>query len=191
MVMLHGYGSNGDDLASLVPFFENILPDTYFYSPDGIEPCELGLYGYQWFSLYDRSTSSIAKELGTKSHLVADMIKDKAKELGLGEENIILFGFSQGTMLALYLSLSSKVPYKAVLGFSGRLFLPDQIGNKTTPICLVHGLEDDVVPPKSLEEAKNELQKIGVKVETLSVEYLAHSIDLKGLQFAIDFIKLL
>ena len=37
MVMLHGYGSNGDDLASLVPFFEPILPDTEFYSPDGIE----------------------------------------------------------------------------------------------------------------------------------------------------------
>ena len=105
MVMLHGYGSNGDDLKSLAPFFETILPDTYFYSPDGIEPCELRVYGFQWFSLFDRSEEAIWNQLNQKAEIVREMIAKKAEELEVSAENIILLGFSQGTMLSIYLSL--------------------------------------------------------------------------------------
>jgi phospholipase/carboxylesterase len=189
MVMLHGYGSNGDDLASLVPFFEPILHDTEFYSPDGIEACEMGIYGFQWFSLYDRSDDAISKELEAKSEKVRQMIKSKAESLGLTEKDVILLGFSQGTMLSLYLLLSSKVPYKAVIGFSGKLFIPKKVVPASTPVCLIHGKEDDIVPFESIKYAKNQFQKLGVKVEVLEVPNLGHSIDMSGLKFAVDFIK--
>lgn len=189
MVMLHGYGSNGDDLASLAPFFEPILPDTEFYSPDGIEACELGVYGFQWFSLYDRSDSAISKELAAKSEKVREMIKNKAESLGLTEKDVILLGFSQGTMLSLYLSLSSSVPYKAVIGFSGRLFVPSIVKNSSTPTCLVHGKDDDIVPFESIEEAKEQLEKLGIKTNVLEVPNLGHSIDLTGLKFAVSFLS--
>jgi phospholipase/carboxylesterase len=189
MVMLHGYGSNGDDLASLIPFFEPILPDTEFYSPDGIEACELGVYGYQWFSLYDRSDNAIQKELESKAEKAREMIKNKAESLGLKEEDVILLGFSQGTMLSLYLSLSSKVGYKAVIGFSGRLFTPKEIENISTPICLIHGEEDDVVPFSSILDAKKALEALGAKVNALEIPNLGHSIDLTGLKFAVGFLQ--
>ena len=189
MVMLHGYGSNGDDLASLAPFFEPILPDTEFYSPDGIEACEMGVYGFQWFSLYDRSDKAIALELEKKADQVRQMIKNKAESLGLTEKNVILLGFSQGTMLGIYLSLSSAVPYKAVIGFSGRLFAPKEVKNTTTPICLIHGQEDEVVPFDSILLAKEQLKKLGSKIEILEVPNLGHSIDMSGLKFAVEFVK--
>jgi phospholipase/carboxylesterase len=189
MVMLHGYGSNGDDLKSLAPFFETILPDTYFYSPDGIEPCELGVYGFQWFSLFDRSDEAIAKELAAKAGVVREMIAKKAKDLEIENKNIILLGFSQGTMLGIYLSLSTELPYKAVVAYSGRLFVPREIKNTKTPICLIHGKMDEIVPFESLIDAKERLGKFGVKTNTLGIENLSHSIDMEGIKFAVDFLK--
>jgi len=189
MVMLHGYGSNGDDLSSLAPFFEALLPDTYFYSPDGIEPCELGVYGFQWFSLLDRSREAIFKEISSKSKIVDDMIKSKAQELEINRENTILLGFSQGTMLALYLSLIADNPYKGVIGYSGRLFIPTKTGNAKTPICLVHGKCDDVVPYDCLSEARVGLKNLGIEAKTLGIENLAHSIDMEGIRFATEFLK--
>lgn len=189
MIMLHGYGSNGDDLASLAPFFEKYLPDTYFYSPDGIEQCEMGAFGYQWFSLMDRSDEAISRELHEKGAKIKTLIDVKMQELNIEPENTILLGFSQGTMLSLYLSLMSEQSYKAVIGFSGRLFLPKDVQNTQTPICLIHGKEDDVVPYSSLDLAKGQLERLGVaKLETLGINNLAHSIDMDGIRFAVEFL---
>lgn len=189
MVMLHGYGSNGDDLSSLAQFFEGIYPDTYFYSPDGIEACELGVYGFQWFSLFDRSEDAIFRELNNKAEPVREMIAKKAKDLEIEEENIILLGFSQGTMLSIYLSLSSQNPYKAVVGYSGRLFVPREVKNTQTPICLIHGKMDDVVPYESILHAEEGLKDLGVKTKILAIDNLAHSIDMEGIKFAVEFLK--
>lgn len=189
MVMLHGYGSNGDDLKSLAPFFETILPDTYFYSPNGIEPCELGVYGFQWFSLLDRSEEAIWNELNQKAEIVSEMIAKKAEELEISADNIILLGFSQGTMLSIYLSLSSQIPYKAAVGYSGRLFVPREVHNTQTPICLIHGKMDDVVPFECLGHAKEGLEKLGINAKILGIENLAHSIDMEGIKFAVKFLK--
>jgi len=189
VVLLHGLGSNGDDLFSLVPYLAPQLPDTYFYAPDGIENCDMVPFGYQWFSLADRSTSKLLSEFARTTPIISRMIEDKAKSLGLSLNDVILFGFSQGTMVSLYMSLVSEVPYKAVIGFSGRLFLPTKINNIKTPICLVHGAEDEVVPVESLLHAKVELEKLGIEIADLTVPNLVHSIDMRGLEFAIKFLN--
>ncbi|MEY3197279.1 MAG: hypothetical protein RLZZ59_650 [Pseudomonadota bacterium] len=191
MVMLHGLGSNGDDLFSLVPYFASHMPDAHFFSPDGIEVCDMFGYGYQWFSLQDRSHESITKELERVAPLISQMIEEKAMSLGLTKKDVILLGFSQGTMVSLYLALTSNAPYKAVLGFSGRLFMPNNVTNTKTPICLVHGAEDFVVPSESLGEATSALSKLEIKVSDLMVPDLVHSIDMNGIKFALEFVNFL
>lgn len=188
MVLLHGLGSNGDDLFSLVPYLAPKLPDTHFFAPDGIESCDMFPAGYQWFSLQDRSHDKIASELARAYPIVSKMIEEKAESLGLTKQNVILFGFSQGTMLSLFMSLSSDESYKAVIGFSGRLYMPEKVQNHKTPICLVHGAEDEVVPIESLAHAKENLEKIGIKIHDLTVPNLVHSIDMMGLEFAMKFL---
>ena len=51
VILLHGYGSNGQDLISLAPEWAGDMPDTLFISPDAPFPCEMGGFGFQWFSL--------------------------------------------------------------------------------------------------------------------------------------------
>src|ERR1700742_2905864 len=56
VVFLHGYGSNGDDLISLAPYWADLLPDAAFISPHAPFPCEVNpLGGFQWFGFENRS----------------------------------------------------------------------------------------------------------------------------------------
>lgn len=189
IVLMHGLGSNGEDLESLIPFLEPYLPNTEFFSPNGIEPCDLFPFGFQWFSLQDRDEKIMLKELERTSGAIRSMIESKAKSLSIDLSNVILMGFSQGTMTSLYLALTSNIAYKAVIGFSGSLIMPNNITQKNTPICLIHGAEDDVVPASAMELARNKLANEGIEAKTHLYHDLAHSIDLRGLKTAIAFIK--
>lgn len=189
MILLHGLGSNGDDLFSLVPFLQRELPDTHFFAPDGIEACDMGSFGYQWFSLQDRDESVLLKEIERNSDAIHKMIRDKASELGLKVEDVILLGFSQGTMTSLYLTLSRGINFKAVIGFSGALIKPLNPIVSKTPICLIHGEEDSVVPHGSFEKARRVLRDLKMEAESLSIPYLDHSIDMSGLKKAVEFIR--
>jgi phospholipase/carboxylesterase len=51
IVLLHGYGSNGEDLISLAPYWAKTLPDAQFVSPNAPEPVPGYPGGYQWFPI--------------------------------------------------------------------------------------------------------------------------------------------
>ncbi len=189
VVLLHGLGSDGQDLIALAPYFAPEFPDYHFYSPNGIEKCDMSPFGYQWFSLKNRDPHAIIKELERVSPIVLDMIENKLNELKLTYEDLIIIGFSQGTMLALYMAHANDIKIGSVIGFSGAFLPPEVIRNNGTPICLIHGTADEVVAFSSMEHSKDRLEKIGVNVETYASTNLGHSIDLRGLKFASDFIK--
>lgn len=187
MILLHGLGSNGDDLFSLTPYLKDHLPHTHFYSPDAIEECDMASFGYQWFSLQDRNPTKVQSELERVSPVIDSLIEQQSKKLNLSSENVILCGFSQGSMVSVYLSLQKK--YKAVLAFSGAVIAPKDITNTYTPICLIHGMEDDVVDYSNMDIGYDLLKNLGVDVEKYARPNLRHSIDMEGITRAIEFIK--
>lgn len=189
LVFLHGVGSDGHDLISLVPFLEGDLQDCHFISPHGIEAFDSAPFGRQWFSLADRNIANLKKGLEKASRALSAIISEKQKSLGLENEDTILFGFSQGAMAAIYLTLSAEKPFYATVACSGISVEPEKISNKDTPIFLVHGEEDEVVDVSYLEEAKKSLAGKGIPVKAFRVKNLAHSIDYEVLEKAVYFIK--
>jgi len=189
MILLHGVGSNGDDLFSLAPYFAQSLTDTHFFSPDGIESCDMVPFGYQWFSFRDRSNNAIISELERVAPIIDAMIEKKQNELSLKSEDVILCGFSQGSMVSMYLALSSAKTYKAIIAFSGALILPKIVHKTSSPICLIHGMEDEVVPYANMDAAYKQIQDLGMTVEAFARPNLAHSIDIEGLKKAAAFIQ--
>jgi len=190
IVFLHGLGSDGDDLISVVPYIQPALPECYFISPHGVYPYDMGPYGRQWFSLRTREPHIIYKELEQAIPKIIEIIQAKLDELNLTLQDTFLVGFSQGTMTALYLALSSTESFAAVIGFSGALILPQNIKQTTTPICLIHGQMDEVVTFENLNIAEKKLKELGIPiVETFAIPQLGHSIDMNGLKYATDFIR--
>ncbi len=190
MIMLHGLGSNGEDLISLVPFLQQDLPDYYFTSPDAIEAYDMAPFGKQWFSLQNRDPAIIMRHVSNNRETIEDLILQKQQELSLTNKDTILLGFSQGTMIASYLTLNAKEPFLAMIGFSGRM-LPTYVEkvNKNTPICLIHGLKDDVVSADESEKFAHYCQERNIPCEIKMIPNLRHSIDHQALEFALNFLK--
>ncbi len=189
VVMLHGVGSNGDDLIGLVPYLYEVMPTCHFISPHGIEAYDMAPFGRQWFSLKDRTSNTISRLINNSTPLVSNLIEEKQKKLSLTNKDTILIGFSQGAMMGLYLTLTAKDPYAAIISFSGRLIPPLTLTNKQTPVCLIHGKEDEVLSYEELEIAADYLIKNNINHKKLIVNNLTHSIDNKGLEFAINFLQ--
>ena len=169
VILLHGLGSNGQDLISLAPYFAQKLPDTAFISPDAPFACDMVPAGYpnsfQWFSLQDRDPDKILSGIKTAAPLLEAYVTEQIAKYNVTAAQCALVGFSQGTMMSLYAAPRYKQALAGVLGYSGALFMGDQteIANKP-PIHLIHGEADDVVPVAAFNEAKTTLTTHNFKV---------------------------
>jgi len=189
VILMHGVGSNGDDLISLAPMMEPALPDTQFLSPNAIEPFDQAPFGYQWFSLRDRSHSTRMAGVQHAAPIVNAYIDEVKARFNVADKDIALVGFSQGTMTALFAGLRRETPLAGIVGFSGMLVDDGSLPESKTPVCLIHGEWDEVLPFAALAHAKELLQQKHISVETHARPNLGHSIDGEGLEAAMLFLR--
>ncbi len=193
VVFLHGYGANGTDLIGLAEPLCEHLPGTVFRAPDAPEMCGGNPFGYQWFPIpgMDESTpsQSITSFLQSREDLHAYLDRVIADE-GLPAGRVVLFGFSQGTMMALPVAAERKEQLGGVVGFSGRIVGPTQIaeGKSRPPVLLVHGDRDELVPFAALPHAVQVLTAAGFPVQAHVMKGTAHGISQDGLVAALDFL---
>jgi phospholipase/carboxylesterase len=185
VVVLHGLGADGQDLIELAPHWARALPDAAFVAPDAPDPCDMGPYGRQWFSLQDRQPARMAAGARAARPVLDAFLDAELARLSLPGSALVLAGFSQGCMMALYAGLRRAVPPAAILGYSGALVAPETLAAEMTgrpPVLLVHGEADDVVPVTASRAAESALRAAGVPVEALYRPGLAHSIDILGIE---------
>lgn len=193
VVLLHGYGSNGQDLISLAPYFQAGVPDALFISPDAPFPCGIGGGGFEWFPLEQRTPDKYL-EGAQMAHPILDAYLDRLlEEYGLTDANMALVGFSQGTMMSLYSGLRRASPLAGVLGYSGALIGEDSLpeAQNKPPICLIHGESDSVVPVTAYHHAKANLEEKGYEVSGHTSAYLEHSIDEQGIESGANFLSII
>jgi phospholipase/carboxylesterase len=192
VILLHGLGADGNDLIGLAPHWAPLLPTAEFLSPNAPFPCDMAPYGYQWFSAQDRSPTAVLAGVRAAAPLLQAFIDDALAERGLDDADLALVGFSQGTMMSLFVGLRRAKPVAGIVGFSGRLLAPELLAEelRSRPrMLLVHGTDDPLVPYESLAIAEAALEGAGIPVETLTCEGIGHSIDENGLRRAGSFLK--
>ena len=191
VILLHGIGADAFDLIPLAKYWALTLKKTKFYSLHAPYPCKLTPFGKQWFDLEDRDQTRILKEIELVKPMIITFLKKKLKDYNLHYKDLILVGFSQGTMVALNLTLTMKEEVRGVLGYSGGVILTKsgkiEIISKPN-ICLVHGKNDEVVPKKMMETTKIILKDNNIDVDTHLIENLGHSIDQNGLEIGQNFL---
>jgi phospholipase/carboxylesterase len=192
VILLHGLGADGNDLIGLASYWARLLPDAEFLSPNAPFPCDMAPYGYQWFSSQDRSPEAVLGGVRAAAPILDAFIDEALEERGLGSGELALVGFSQGTMMSLFVGLRRAEPVAGIVGFSGRLLAPELLASELRsrpPILLVHGTEDPLVPYSSLAAAETTLKAAGVPVETVTSFGIGHSIDDQGLRRGGEFLK--
>lgn len=191
VILLHGYGSNGEDLMGLVPYWRASLPDTVFLSPNAPEICPGAPGGYQWWSLADFGRESRAAGVRKAAPLVNAFIDMHREAYGLPNSKVALVGFSQGTMMALHVAPRRPEVLAGVVGYSGMLADPEalQAEVKTKPpLLLIHGDADPMVPFTAMGQAEAEFKGLGFEIATHASRGLGHSIDEAGLRLGGDFL---
>jgi phospholipase/carboxylesterase len=192
VILLHGLGADGDDLIGLAPYWAPLLPDAEFLSPNAPFPCDMAPYGYQWFSAQDRSPPAVLAGVRAAAPMLDAFIDEALAARGLSEAELALVGFSQGTMMSLFVGLRRNNPVCGILGYSGRLLAPELLAEEMRArprVLLVHGNADPLVPYESLAAAETALTAAGVPVETMTRPGLGHAIDEEGLRRGGHFLR--
>ena len=188
VVLVHGYGADGQDLLGLANHWQSLLPTVAFAAPNA--PTRVpGSAGYQWFPISRIDPHEMQKGVEVAGPQLDEYLDGELARLGLPPENLALAGFSQGTMLSLHVGLRRKVRPAAIVGFSGLLAgLPPP--GEIPPILLTPGESDQVIPPQAMFLAAAQLGAAGARVQWHLAHGMGHGIDPEGLAIAGEFLDL-
>ena len=194
IVLLHGYGADGNDLIGLAEPLAGILPDTRFLAPNAPQRCAVNPMGYQWFPIpwIDGSSEAAMAEGFRDAAVTLDSwLNETFEREGIAPGRTALVGFSQGTMMSLHVGPRRAETLAGIVGFSGR-YVPagpesGPVRNRP-PVALANGDQDEVMPGAALEEARAALAADGFDVRAQASRGVGHGIAPDGLQFAARFL---
>ncbi len=192
VIFVHGYGADGKDLIGLAPYFARHLPDAAFVAPNGPQRCDMSPMGFQWFAISQFDASSRLNGVLEAAPILNQFIDQELENLGLKDENLLLVGFSQGTMMSLHVGLRRERQLAGILGYSGLLAGPELIGDEIKskpPILLIHGDQDEMLPVQHLHDAVDALSGAGLNLEWHVSQGAGHTIAQDGLELGMEFVQ--
>lgn len=150
IILLHGYGSNEQDLFSFAPYLPK---DHYIFSLQA--PYDLGYGSYAWYAIHfdadENKFSDIAQATSSRD-LLLNQIASLTEKYSLDPNEITLMGFSQGAILSYALALSYPQKIKQIVALSGYINTEILTANykqndfSSLRIFASHGSQDQVIP---------------------------------------------
>lgn len=166
IIMLHGVGSNQDDLFGLAP---NFPEDIYIFSLQGC--FSLGGGWYAWYPV-DFSTGKPLynrEDVEKGYEYILDCIKDITEKYQLSPEQIFLLGFSQWAIMSYYTLYRSPGLIGGIIALSGRILAEIDISQiqkesySTKRVFIWHGNQDRVIGVESSHLAAQLVQDLSIE----------------------------
>jgi len=167
LVLLHGYGSDENDLFS----FAQELPEKLFIlslrAPHPLSP-----YGYAWYAINfdaEQNKWNDVNQAKTSMKTILDCVEKACDLYHLDSKNVNLLGFSQGCILSMALALNHPKRFKNIIGLSG--YLCEEFLEKPLPkedffhldFYCSHGNSDQVIPVDWARKTPKILNEFGVR----------------------------
>jgi phospholipase/carboxylesterase len=176
IIWMHGLGADGNDFVPLVRELDLAgLPAIRFVFPHANTMPVTINGGYVMRAWYDIIGTDLARredEAGLRaSQLQVEALIAREKARGIPASRIVLAGFSQGCAMALQTGLRHPEPLAGLMCLSGYVPLSAKVPTErtqaslATPIFMVHGRSDGVIPIARAEQSRDLLTSMGYQVE--------------------------
>jgi phospholipase/carboxylesterase len=187
VVFLHGVGASADDLLPIASALAPSLPGAEILLPDGFHAFDGGGGGRQWFSLRGVNDANRPARVRAAAIEVDAYLEQELSRRHLARDRLVVIGFSQGAMLGEWLAVHR--PLRAVVAFSGRFADDEPVVRTTTPVLIVHGARDPLIPVAEAHAAAAALEARGAAVTVHIHPALGHGIDPKAVEEARAFLE--
>lgn len=192
LLLLHGYGSNEQDLFS----FEEALPDNC-YVVSARAPFDLQYGSYAWYAINfdaDENKFSDIQQAQESRDLIVTFIDELAANYPIDVTNVTLVGFSQGCILSYAVGVSYPSKINKIVAMSG--YFNDKIATsnfetnnfENLKIFASHGSVDQVVPVTWARKAKPALSKLNIDIE-YSEYPVGHTISQQNFYDAVNWLS--
>ena len=192
VILCHGYGGDGKDISSLAINWQRFLPDAIFLCPNAPEVCTVNPQGYQWFDLTSEKEEVILEKSLMAEEKLNTFLDQVFDNFQLEPTNLALVGFSQGSMISIQVGLKKKEQINCIIGYSGKVINQKHLSNNINSkpkIFLMHGANDTIVPSTHLLEAKEYLNKCGLKIKIKLFKNCDHRIPVEGSSLGLGFLR--
>ena len=169
LLLLHGYGSNEEDLFS----FAEQLPEEYFIV-SARAPYALPPYGNAWYAINfdaDMNKFSDNDQAIESRDLIAKFVDELIEAYPIDKDKVTLIGFSQGSILSYAVALSYPDKIQRVAALSGYLnmdIVAKDFNLKDVSklnFFISHGTVDQVIPVEWARKAPEFLNNLGLRSE--------------------------
>lgn len=199
VIWLHGLGADGHDFAPIVPELE--LPDRlairflFPHAPHRAITINGGMRMRAWYDIAGTQLQRREDEAGVRESgaAVQGMIEDQIAR-GIPARRIVLAGFSQGGAIALHTGLRYPGRLAGILALSTYLPLADTIAtegrtaSRETPILMVHGSEDTIIPVELARRSADRLNELGWPL-SWQLYPMAHSVCAEEIALIADWLE--
>lgn len=168
LLLLHGYGSNEEDLFS----FASELPDNYFVVSTRA-PFDMMYGSYAWYAINFDADENKFSDIGqarASRDIIAGFIDELIVAYPIDADNVTLIGFSQGCILSYAVALSYPEKVQRVVAMSGYLNTEIAVDDFTDnnfdnlKIFASHGTVDQVIPVEWARKSIPVLEQFGIRV---------------------------
>lgn len=168
LLLLHGYGSNEEDLFS----FASELPAEY-YVISARAPFDMMYGSYAWYAIdfdADENKFSDIGQARASRDIIANFIDELVTTYPINANDVTLIGFSQGCILSYAVALSYPEKVQRVVAMSGYLnteiavddFAENSFDN--LKMFTSHGTVDQVIPVEWARNSIPAIEKLGIAI---------------------------
>lgn len=192
VIWLHGLGADGHDFEPVVPWLElpaGLAVRFFFpHAPYRAVTINNGMRMRAWYDIAGTEMQRREDEAGVReSGAALHRMIDGEVARGILAERIVLAGFSQGGAIALHAGLRYPARLAGIAALSSYLPLADTLvaeadgANRSTPILMVHGTADGIIPIGLAQRSAQRLQAQGYPVEWQTYA-MAHTVSAEEIQ---------
>ncbi|UPT70685.1 MAG: alpha/beta fold hydrolase [Flavobacterium sp. JAD_PAG50586_2] len=168
LLLLHGYGSNEEDLFS----FARELPEEY-YVISAQAPFDMTYGSYAWYAINFDADENKFSDIGqarASRDIIASFIDELIASYPIDANNVTLIGFSQGSILGYAVALSYPEKVQRLVAMSGYLNTEIAVDDFATndfsnlKIFASHGSVDQVIPVEWARNSVPVIEKLGIPI---------------------------